>query len=315
MKKAPLVSVLIPAYNHESYIDDIMKSLLAQTYTELEIVITDDCSADHTYQRIEKWSSELKERFDRVLTVRHDKNMGLPKTLNEMLRICTGKYIKLIASDDFLLEDGIEKLVNYYERNPEYGCIFANGIVGSADTHYPLGNLESYRVYYNEKPDMSGNIAKRLYCHYFLFTPSIMFSRETYSKIGFFDEEIWFEDWDYYLRIANKLAVGYLDACVVMYRYSDTSMSNSCALKNRMGMRRSELRVLDKYSYLVDEDLSRKLIYDKCNEIFKEAFDMRSKVYVNEIQAYMKEHRVKKNRKNKIYGIIYQSHLADFLFS
>lgn len=315
MKEAPLVSILVPAYNHEKYLDDTMKGILAQTYTNLELIITDDCSTDHTYQRIEEWSSKLKEKFDTVLIIHHEKNKGLPRTLNEMLRICTGKYIKIMDGDDFLLEDGIEKLIDYYEENPEYGLIFANGILGNADTHYPLDNLEEYRTYYDEKPDMTGDITKRLYCHFFIFAPSIIFSREAYRRTGFYDEEIWFEDWDYYLRVASKLPIGYLDSCVMMYRNLDTSMSHSCSLRNRMGMRRSELQVLGKHKYLVDEALSQKMIYEKCNEIFKEAFDMRSKIYVDEIRSYMKTHLVKLTWKNRIYWVIYRVHLADFLFS
>lgn len=80
-------------------------------------------------------------------------------------------------------------------------------------------------------------------------------------------------------------------------------------------MRKSELQVLDKHKYLVDEALSQKMIYEKCNEIFKEAFDMRSNIYAKEIQSYMKTHFVKLTWKNRIYGVIYRLHLADFLFS
>lgn len=315
MKETPLVSILVPAYNHEKYIDDTMKGIFAQTYTNLELIITDDCSVDHTYQRIEGWRAILNERFDKVSIIRHKENKGLPKTLNEMLRICTGKYIKIVDGDDFLLEEGIEKLVNYYEENQGYGFIFANGFLGNADIHYPLENPDKYRTYYNERPDVTKDVIIRLYCHFFIFSPSIMFSREAYEKTGFYDEEIWFEDWDYYLRVASKFPIGYLDTCVMMYRHIDTSMSHSSSLRNRIGMRESELQVLDKHKYLVDEGLSNKKIYEKCNEIFKEAFDMRSKIYVNEILLYMKTHFVKLTWKNRIYWAIYRLHLVDFLFS
>lgn len=73
MKEAPLVSILVPVYNHEKYIDDTMKGIFAQTYTNLELIITDDCSMDHTYQKMEEWSDKLKERFDKVLIIRHEK--------------------------------------------------------------------------------------------------------------------------------------------------------------------------------------------------------------------------------------------------
>lgn len=315
MEKRPLVSILIPSYNHELYVDDLMKSLLGQTYDEMEILIIDDCSTDRNYQKLLDWKEQLENKFQTVHISRNDVNLGVTKTLNKMLQMCNGKYIKPIASDDFILTDGIDKLVKYYEEHQEYGAVFANGVCGDRNTHYPIENVSAKHCYYHEEPDLSGDLASRIYKNSFIFTPGSMFIKDTFAKIGQFDEETCIEDWDYFFRIAKEMPIGYLDDIVVMYRYTNTSITQSCCLENRIKMRRSELQFLDKFKAEVSESLSRECITMKCNEIYKEAFDMRSKKYVEEIYAYMKKNRIRFRGTNQIYRIVYQMHLVNRYFS
>lgn len=315
MKKKPLVSLLIPTYNHEKFIDDIMNSIIEQTYENLEVIITDDASSDHTYSKMEGWIKILKGKFGNVELLCNQTNRGIPKTLNHMLGICNGKYIKVIASDDFLLPKSIEILVDFLENRPEYGLVFANGIVGDKNTHYPIKAINQFPQYYNQFPDLSGNIVEKMYCKYFLFSPSIMYSRKAYESTGKYDEEIWAEDWDYYLRIAENMPIGYLNEPVVMYRMSDESASHSTKLEYRMGMRKSEIKVLLKHREYVNQELSKGMLEQKCNEVFKEAFDMRSKQYMNEIYYYMMNYHIRRTAKNKFLHILFRSHLIDFLFA
>lgn len=315
MKNKALVSILIPAYNHENFVDDIMQSILDQTYDNLEVLITDDCSVDGTYETISQWGERLESKCQRVQIFRNEKNKGIVKTLNDMLQFCVGEYIKVIASDDFFMPDAIEKLVLFLESNPQYGLVFANGIIGDKNTHYPLAGVKSLKTYYTEKPKLEENVVEQMYCKYFLFSPSIMYTRRAYQQVGSYDEDIWFEDWDYYLRIVEQMPIGYLDSIVVIYRMSDSSASHSVKLEYRMGMRKSEIMVLFKHKKVVDAKLSQKLFFSKCNEVFKEAFDMRSRIYVNEIYSLMKGCGVKRNIKNRCLSVVYKLHLIDFLFS
>lgn len=315
MESKPLVSLLIPAYNHEKYIDDIMQSIMNQKYNNLEVFITDDCSIDNTFEKVCSWKALLNEKYQSVQIIRNEKNQGIVKTLNSMLKESTGKYIKPIASDDFLLPNTIEQLVEHLEMNPQYDLVFSNGIIIDENTHYPIKDNESYELYYSEKPIFEGNVVEKMYTKYFLFSPSIMYTRRAYQKIGEYDESIWFEDWDYYLRIAEEMKISYLDMAVIAYRITSSSASHSPRLEYRMGMRRSEIMVLLKHKGFVESELSERMLYAKCNEVFKEAFDMRSKEYMNEIFSLMRNYSVKRTNRNKFLGIIYKLHLVDFLFS
>lgn len=315
MKRKALVSILVPAYNHENFVDDIMQSILDQTYDNLEVLITDDGSVDGTFGKISQWEERLKSKYQRVQIFQNKNNKGIVKTLNHMLQLCVGDYIKVIASDDFLLPDSIEQLVAFLESNPQHGLVFANGIMGDKNTHYPIKDVKLFETYYTEKPKLEENVVEQMYRKYFLFSPSIMYTRRAYQQVGSYDEDIWFEDWDYYLRVVEQMPIGYLDSIVVMYRMLDSSASHSTKLEYRMGMRKSEIIVLFKHKKEVTLKLSEKLLFIKCNEVFKEAFDMRSRTYMNEIYSLMKRCGVKRNIKNKCLSAVYKLHFIDFLFS
>lgn len=314
MKSRPLVSILIPSYNHEKYVDDCMKSILAQSYDNLEVIIIDDCSQDKTYEKLLAWKERLQKKTQNVSIVRNEQNIGVTKTLNKMLRKCQGKYIKTIASDDFFLPNGICDMVDFFENHPECGLIFANGIIGNRDTHYPVENEKEYALYYQMRPELTGNLIEKMYENNFIFAPGQMFSREVYVQIGGFDEEIAIEDWDYYMRIVMVSPVAYLDRPVVMYRYTNTSMTQSASVRSRWTMRKSELQVLFKYSKYVSEELSSKLIAERCNVIFKEAFDMRSHAYIKEISKLMKGKEIKLCVDNRVRYLIYKSRIFNSLF-
>ena len=116
--KAPLVSVCIPAYNHERYIEDCINSIIEQTYENLELIIIDDGSKDGTYQEIKKLMPKLEKRFVRV-SVETQENMGTCRTINKLYRKARGKYIYHIASDDISKPDAIETLIKFLEQNPD----------------------------------------------------------------------------------------------------------------------------------------------------------------------------------------------------
>ena len=126
-----LVSVIIPAYNHEKYIQQTIKSIINQSYKTIELIIIDDGSKDSTFEKIKAMEAECKNRFTRF-EYTAQKNMGTCITLNRLLSKCNGEYIYLIASDDIAKPNAIEKEVCFLEKNPEYGlCVGDNELIDS----------------------------------------------------------------------------------------------------------------------------------------------------------------------------------------
>lgn len=291
MKKKPLVSIIISAYNHEKYIDDCILSIFNQTYSNIEVILFDDCSTDQTYRLAKMWEEKLRSKYSNVVISRNKNNLGLPKTLNQMLKISQGEYIKPMASDDFFFDQAIESMVAFLENNREYGLLFGNGVWGDSNTHYPINN--NYDTIYSSKPHWTENLFEELYKNDFISVPTVMIRSEVYSEVGGYDENLYFEDWDLFLRIAQKYRICFLNRILVMYRRVSNSMSNSSCLKNRMEMRRSELEIVTKYKSSVSNKVSKKKIYDLFNNTMREAFCMRSKEYISFAVFYAKKHQIR----------------------
>lgn len=105
MVNHPLVSVMMPAYNTEKYIGAAIESVLAQTYENWELIIVDDGSTDRTYEVAESYNDP------RIKLVRHEHNAGLGKARNTALRLARGKWATWLDSDDVMLPQRLERLL------------------------------------------------------------------------------------------------------------------------------------------------------------------------------------------------------------
>ena len=103
-----LISVIIPIYNVEQYIDECIKSVINQTYKNLEIICIDDCSCDNSIKTLEEYITKDK----RIKLIKHEKNLGLAVSRNTGLAHAKGEYIFFLDSDDYINLDIIEKLYN-----------------------------------------------------------------------------------------------------------------------------------------------------------------------------------------------------------
>lgn len=101
-----LISVIVPIYNVEEYMDECIRSILSQTYTNLQVILVDDGSPDSCPQKCDMWAEK-----DARIQVLHKKNGGLSSARNAGLKVATGEYISFIDSDDFIEEHMYEKLI------------------------------------------------------------------------------------------------------------------------------------------------------------------------------------------------------------
>lgn len=114
------VSVLIPVYNAEKYIDNTLKSIFEQTFQNFEIIIVEDCSTDGSLQKIQKYKDE------RIKIICNDKNRGIAYSRNKGLANCTGKYIALLDDDDIALNTRLERQISFLEDHDEIDAVGGN---------------------------------------------------------------------------------------------------------------------------------------------------------------------------------------------
>lgn len=135
-----LVSIIVPVYNVEKYLNECIKSIINQTYTNLEIILVDDGSKDNSGQLCEKWKST-----DQRIQVIHKKNAGLGFARNSGLDIATGDYVMYIDSDDYISKDMVQKLLDIAEIT-ESDTVFCGLVRVLAD-----GRMIPMPAYYDNK--------------------------------------------------------------------------------------------------------------------------------------------------------------------
>lgn len=214
MKEQPLVSVLIPAYNAELYIERAVRSIMNQTYNNLEINIIDDGSVDGTKEIIER----LKLIDGRINFICRE-NRGLSRTLNELLRISKGKYCARMDADDYSFPQRIEKQVEYMEKHPEVA------VLGTAIC---LSNTKEI-LFKNKNITHEIRKVRMLFCNAGVAHPTAMFRTEFFSTYDLQYREDLVTSEDYRLWIDVILAGGVIDSLqdvMLEYRVSDSQMTS-----------------------------------------------------------------------------------------
>jgi glycosyltransferase involved in cell wall biosynthesis len=114
-----LVSVIMPVYNVERYVEEAIRSVQCQSYNNIEIVVIDDGSSDATFSIVK----DLAKFDDRIRLYKNSENLGIVKTLNRALSLARGEFILRMDGDDVSAENRLEVLMDYIRRNPEYGLV------------------------------------------------------------------------------------------------------------------------------------------------------------------------------------------------
>jgi len=224
---APLVTVAVPVYNHAPYIEQCLDSILASSHTELELIIIDDASPDDSAAVVGAWLD--KQSRPNLTFVQHRQNCGVVSTLNEAARLARGEFFCPLASDDLMLPDGIRDRVAYLVQHPEKLAVFADCRVID-ETGSPLHQSAIEGLFAEAGMRKSLLAWDDLIPYQIVFSwavagPVFMCRRQMWEIVGPYDEQLWVEDWDMYLRLAARGALGFVDATVAKYRVHGQSMT------------------------------------------------------------------------------------------
>lgn len=215
----PLVSIVIPLYNHEQFIVKCLDSILEDPYPCKEVVILDDGSRDESVAIVKKWRETHTESLKHGFTFICRENRGLTKTLNELIGLARGDLIAVLASDDYLLPGGIGARVSYLECNPGRLAVFADCLLvdydGNISAKSGLSDLHDGRKSHLNDARL---ISYEIVFNWCVPGPVFMARKGVYSLIGGYNENIAVEDWDFYLRLVARDLLGFIDQPVAAYR-------------------------------------------------------------------------------------------------
>ncbi len=218
----PLITVVAIAYNQENWVAETLNSIKNQTYPNIQLIIADDGSTDNTKHIIAKW---IPEHFPDAVFLNHQQNRGITSNYNTTLPYIKGDFVKLIGCDDVMLENTIEVLHNELSGLPQdYGVVYTDMIC--IDEH---GELVSNMGLVERRghPTPSGQVYLPMITKPFVTAASILFKREVLNKVGRFNELVFYEDFDFYLRASRFFKFQYLPEKTVKYRIHQGSQINS----------------------------------------------------------------------------------------
>lgn len=256
-----LVSVVMPAYNAEKYIEQAILCILEQTYTKWELLIVDDASNDNTIAIIKKYA--LKD--SRIKFSQNETNIGYLKTWNKLIDIAAGDFITFLDADDACAANRINILYNYLEENPDIK------IVGS---NINLLSEEGRQIGTKEYPVSTEEINKNLLSPKFSFCGSaVMIRKEVYQKVGGYREyfnRLGWEDHDWLIRCCIVFKAANIDQYLYSYRNTPGSVTRSIQLQDykkliikKIGLELAKQRIETGTDCLEQGD------YSKLNEIEK----------------------------------------------
>ena len=238
--KKPTVSVIIPSYNHENFIEECILSVLNQTYQDFEIIITDDGSSDYTVEIIERFSDP------RIKLFKHPRNKGACVAANNCLQHASGKYIAMLSSDDAWYPEKLAEQVNFLEKHREIAAVF-----GKADWMDESSSLITNKFMPNFYIFEVENKTRFEWLKYFFLTgnclchPCSLVRKECYTEVGMFNPAFAsLPDLDLWIRICLKYDIHILDKKLIRFRKINnegnaSGYTNTTLIRNRFEHRQS----------------------------------------------------------------------------
>lgn len=223
-----LVSIVMPSYNTGKYISESINSVFAQTYTNWELIIVDDCSTDETDEVIKEFLSDARIKY-----LKNEKNSGAAVSRNRALREAQGKWVAFLDSDDTWEPEKLKKQISFMQENGyKFTC-----------TDYRIQLNGEWLPYVYFSPDVINKRRMKNYCYFSTIT--VMYDRE---YVGLIQIEPVAKNNDYalWLKIIEKTPCYRLPECLSYYIKHDGSISSGSKLS------------LIKYHYIMWRDAEKK---------------------------------------------------------
>ena len=220
MHNTPLLSIIIPNYNNAGYLKDCIESILKQTYTDYEIIISDDCSDDNSVELIR----EYEKNYLNIKALNNRKNIGVSKNRHNAILNASGKYITTLDSDDVYLDpQKLEKEMQLVQNHKTVSgkdiCAFSNVAIVDDDLNF-------IRYQWPEDKIKEGDLFIDIITRRSMIPRDFIFLRSDYFQVGGYDPGFnLYEDWDLKIRLARKREFYFTNSEGVGYRRKGEGLS------------------------------------------------------------------------------------------
>lgn len=207
-----MISIILPTYNGTQYIRNAVASITQQTYTNIELIIVDDCSTDGTGALVD----ELAKYDERIHVIHNKVNKKLPASLNIGFENASGDYFTWTSDDNLYKYTALEIMLENLEKNPEVDIVYAmydtinsEGKVIASGITQPKDNKEKFSTIHN------------------WVGACFLYKREVHNRLHGYDENLFLvEDFDFWLRASRYFKYKKIDQNLYQYRIHDNSLTS-----------------------------------------------------------------------------------------
>lgn len=294
-KYQPLVSVYVITYNSSKTVIETLDSIYNQTYPNIELIVSDDCSPDNTVAMCREWIETHKERFVRTELLTVEKNTGISANGNRAEAACQGEWVKGIAGDDLLVEDCVESCVNYVTTHEDVVLLFGR--------HKPFGadekRCQEVAAWFNYdffSWTKEQKLHQLVYSNNCIAATTLFYNRLKYAELGIKnDEKVPFlEDWTKWITVVSKdVPMHFINKELVKYRIGGICTKGSWDAAYYESHRR--LFFYYQYPFKISED------YDAAIE---EIIDHEVSLYKRYLDALEEQKKIRKTCAYRIGSVI-----------
>ena len=211
---SPEISVIIPTYNRADSILPALESVLAQTFTEIEVIVVDDASRDTTRDRLSTFSDK------RVRILHHEQNRGAAAARNTGIRVARAPFVAFQDSDDYWQPSKLQVQLSALKKNRRASAAYCS-LVRTWDN-------KTIRIPSRSIQIKEGDISEEILRHNYISTQTLLVEKGPLEAIGGFDDALpCLEDWDLNIRLSEKIRFTFVDEPLVISEVRRDSISRN----------------------------------------------------------------------------------------
>ena len=259
--KKELVTIITPCYNGENYVENLLKSIINQTYKKIEFIFVNDGSKDKTEQIIKKYEPEFKNK-NIIFKYIKQRNRGQAKAVDTGLKEIEGEYLIWADSDDYFEDDAIENMVNFLKNNPKYSAVRGEVAFRKFDDKENIERIGKSKNPENEDLFVNYIVQEDVYC----FIGVMMVKTEKFLKTNK-GRNIYInragQNWQLILPSVYKGKTGYINK--VTYNYLIRENSHSHQKENAIKF----LQKIENHKKILTHTINKIVDDDKEKEKYK----------------------------------------------
>ncbi len=219
----PLVTVVCLCYNHDRFVVEAVESIINQTYQNIEVIVVDDASTDNSAEII----TELAGRYPHIQTILLKENTGNCAAFNRGFAQARGEFVIDLSADDVLMPQRVEKQVGQFKTlDRSYGVVFSDAEYIDEQGRTLWYHFE--RLFQKKllRRVPQGDVFRDLVTTYFIASPTMMIRSSIMKELGGYDEQLTYEDFDFWIRSSKICKYGFLDERLTKIRKVAGSLSS-----------------------------------------------------------------------------------------